>query len=475
MDFPGRNLLFILVVGLLVVPLQSALIPVLQLTTQIWAHRRRSRPSGWRTPASGCRSPSSCCATSSGSCRREMFESAYLDGASPTTAFFRLVLPLSVPAIASLVIFQFMFVWNDLLVALILVGGTADVAPMTVTIANLVNSLRPGLAPADRRGLHQHGPAAGRVLQPAALLRARHPRRSGQGLTRGATSFVARASARATRMLDTAVTSVHVVPHTHWDREWYRPFQDFRMRLVDVVDRVLDMLDAEPELRFTLDGQVAIVDDYLEIRPERESRIRELVESGRLAIGPWQILMDEFLVSGESLVRNLEMGWRRADELGGPMPIGYLPDMFGHVAQMPQILRRAGLTDAVVWRGVPAAVDRHAFRWESPDGSAVRAEYLAAGYDNAALLSVAPDQATRALDRLADEARPWFGTDPMLAMAGTDHTAPAAELATLLRRLGDASGVRIGTIADYVAAAPPLAPDAPRGAASCDRERVPTS
>ena len=180
------------------------------------------------------------------------------------------------------------------------------------------------------------------------------------------------------------VTRVHVVPHTHWDREWYRPFQGFRMALVDVLDRVLDRLDADPSFAFTLDGQMAIVDDYLEIRPEAEARIRERVEAGRLAIGPWQILPDEFLVSGESLVRNLEMGWRRAEELGGPMRAGYLPDMFGHVAQMPQILRRAGLADAVVWRGVPAAIDRHAFRWESPDGSAVRAEYLVDGYDNAA-------------------------------------------------------------------------------------------
>ena len=143
MDFPGRNVLFILVVGLLVVPLQSALIPVLQFTTQIgltgefaavWlAHTGFGLPFAIFLLRNFI-----------GALPREMFESAYLDGASPTTAFFRLVLPLSVPAIASLIIFQFMFVWNDLLVALILVGGTADVAPMTVTIANLVNSLGQG-------------------------------------------------------------------------------------------------------------------------------------------------------------------------------------------------------------------------------------------------------------------------------------------------------------------------------------------
>ena len=169
-------------VGLLVIPLQSALIPVLQLTTGMRPDRDHSRPSGWRTPASGCRSRIFLLRNFFGALPREMFESAYLDGASPTTAFFRLVLPLSVPAIASLVIFQFMFVWNDLLVALILVGGTPRVAPMTVDDRQPGELARPGLAPAHRGGVHQHGAAAGRLLRPAALLRARHPGRLGQGL-----------------------------------------------------------------------------------------------------------------------------------------------------------------------------------------------------------------------------------------------------------------------------------------------------
>ena len=260
-------------------------------------------------------------------------------------------------------------------------------------------------------------------------------------------------------------TTIHLVPHTHWDREWYRPFQSFRMQLVDLVDRVLDMLDTEPAFAFTLDGQLATVDDYLEIRPEGEERIRGHVRSGRLAIGPWQILMDEFLVSGETLVRNLEMGWARAEDFGGPMRVGYLPDMFGHVAQMPQILRAAGLADAVVWRGIPAVIDRHAFRWEAPDGSWVRAEYLPAGYGNAAHLFAAPDGLEGAAQRFVEWARPWFGDDPVLAMYGTDHTAPVPELAGLVSRLNEvqeASMMEISTLAGYIDAAPPLGADAPR-------------
>ncbi|MGZ8513011.1 MAG: glycoside hydrolase family 38 N-terminal domain-containing protein, partial [Candidatus Limnocylindria bacterium] len=260
-------------------------------------------------------------------------------------------------------------------------------------------------------------------------------------------------------------TTIHLVPHTHWDREWYRPFQSFRMQLVDLVDRVLDMLEAEPAFAFTLDGQLATVDDYLEIRPEQEERLRRHAQSGRLALGPWQILMDEFLVSGETLVRNLEMGWARSEAFGGPMRIGYLPDMFGHVAQMPQILRRAGIEDAVVWRGVPSVIDRHAFRWEAPDGSWVRAEYLPAGYGNAAGLFAVPAGVPAAAERFMEWARPWFGSDPVLAMYGTDHAAPVPELAGLVSRLNEvqqASSMEISTLATYVGSAPPLAADAPR-------------
>ncbi len=178
-------------------------------------------------------------------------------------------------------------------------------------------------------------------------------------------------------------TVVGIVPHTHWDREWYAPFQTFRLRLVGLLDTLLELLQNDDAYaRFLLDGQTAVIDDYLEVRPEAEATIRSLVAGGRLTIGPWMILMDEFMVSGETIVRDLQMGMRRGAELGGSMPVGYLPDMFGHIAQMPQILRAAGLDHAVVWRGVPAAIDRSAFWWIAPDGSRVRAEYLYGSYSN---------------------------------------------------------------------------------------------
>jgi mannosylglycerate hydrolase len=245
---------------------------------------------------------------------------------------------------------------------------------------------------------------------------------------------------------------LHLVPHTHWDREWYEPFQRFRLRLVDLVDGVLDRAEADRRFCFTFDGQTAMLEDYLEIRPEAEPRIRALVATGQLAVGPWRILSDEFLVSGETLVRNLEAGLSWAERLGQVMAVGYLPDEFGHAAQIPQLLRLAGFGHAAVWRGVPAAVDRHAFSWSAPDGSSVRAEYLVDGYSNAAGLFAYPDVAV-AGRRLLERLEPYFGADPVLAMYGTDHSSPVPDLPEVVEELNrgqDRYRVRLGTLADYV-------------------------
>jgi mannosylglycerate hydrolase len=107
-----------------------------------------------------------------------------------------------------------------------------------------------------------------------------------------------------------APPTMHLVPHTHWDREWYQPFQRFRLRLVDLVDRILERAAADQRFCFTFDGQTAMLEDYLAIRPEAEPRLRALVAAGQLAVGPWRILSDELLVAGETLVRNLEAGLR---------------------------------------------------------------------------------------------------------------------------------------------------------------------
>ncbi len=241
-----------------------------------------------------------------------------------------------------------------------------------------------------------------------------------------------------------------LVPHTHWDREWYEPFQRFRLRLVELLDQVLDQAEADPRFRFTLDGQTAAVDDYLEVRPENRERLRALVVDGQLAVGPWQILMDEFLCSGENIVRNLERGMTRAMDLGGVMPVGYLPDMFGHCAQMPQVLAGAGLRHACVWRGVPSRISGHAFRWQAPDGSSVRTEYLPAGYGNAAYLFTDPDGPEGRIRDFAARMQPWFGDQGVLAMYGTDHTAPIPDLAQVAARQSSGHSIRVTTLAEYL-------------------------
>ena len=138
------------------------------------------------------------------------------------------------------------------------------------------------------------------------------------------------------------------------------------------------------------------------------------------------------------------------------MPIGYLPDMFGHIAQMPQILRRAGIDDAVVWRGIPAAVERNHFRWRAPDGSEVRAEYLVGGYGQAAYLFAVPETLTRMMEAYHEAMRPFYGDDSLLAMYGTDHAAPAAEMVELVdgvNATAEAHELRIETLAEYLEAA----------------------
>jgi mannosylglycerate hydrolase len=218
---------------------------------------------------------------------------------------------------------------------------------------------------------------------------------------------------------------VHIVPHTHWDREWYLPFQTFRLRLVDLLDDLLPRMETDPSYaRFLLDGQLAVVDDYLAVRPHNAEAIRRLVASGRLSIGPWYTLPDEFLVSGETLVRDLELGLRVGARYGGAMSLGYLPDMFGHVAQMPQILAQFGFDQAVVWRGVPSAIDRSGFWWRSPDGSTVRAEYLPEGYGNGAYLPSDAKSLVRQIAEFDERYDDVLEGSPILWMNGGDHQAP---------------------------------------------------
>ncbi len=214
---------------------------------------------------------------------------------------------------------------------------------------------------------------------------------------------------------------LHLVSHTHWDREWYKPFQVFRLQFVSLVDRLLDLLRADRNYRyFMLDGQTALLDDYCAMRPGREAEIRRLVRSGRLLIGPWHVLMDEFLVSPESIIRNLLLGERTARRFGGKMPVGYIPDQFGHIGQMPQILHGFGIDTACLWRGV--GDEPCEFQWEAPDGSRVFTANLREGYMNAAWLPAdEPEAFARGAGEARDALKDHAASGHLLLMQGFDH------------------------------------------------------
>jgi hypothetical protein len=255
---------------------------------------------------------------------------------------------------------------------------------------------------------------------------------------------------------------VNVVPHTHWDREWYSPFRTFQLRLVELVDKLLELMESDPSYtRYLFDGQMASVDDYLEVRPENEDRLRRLASAGRITFGPWYVLMDEFLVSAETIVRNLQLGLERADAFGGAMEVGYLPDMFGHVSQMPQILSAVGFADAVVWRGVPSAIDKTAFTWVAPDGSAVRAEYLIDGYSAGASVGEDAQALVRRLEAFEEEHVSFF-TDveaPILFPNGGDHQEPQPWLGRVVAEanaIQDYFDISISSLPEALAGTPQL-------------------
>ncbi|HCI82833.1 MAG TPA: hypothetical protein DHW02_24440, partial [Ktedonobacter sp.] len=231
---------------------------------------------------------------------------------------------------------------------------------------------------------------------------------------------------------------------------------------------------------FLLDGQTIVLDDYLQVRPEQEERLRKHIRNGRISVGPWYVQPDEFLVSGESLIRNLHVGLTRAAEFGTPMYVGYVPDDFGHIEQLPQILRGVGIDSAVFWRGVGSEAHKSEFRWQSPDGSHVLVIHLAdpIGYSNARQMPLDPQEFVTRVELLTANVLAKATTDTLLFMNGSDHLEPQAGLpatieaankllahidpsrkhllSTLARteeeriRSYDSIDVRIGTLSEYI-------------------------
>lgn len=248
-----------------------------------------------------------------------------------------------------------------------------------------------------------------------------------------------------------AKRTAHYVVSTHWDREWYESFQDYRFRLVSLLDEVLDTMAADERFAYwQSDGQSVLIEDYLAIRPERRDEIKRLAGAGRLRIGPWFVMPDESLVSGESLVRNLQFGLGLASEFGRPSRVGFVCDIFGHTSQLPQILRGFSIDNAFLWRGVSDGVHGAIFRWQAPDGSEVIAyrfspKYGYCTYAFGVRRCHCPDEpfemdaAVRGLADLIEFEKQRCPTPSLLLFDGGDHIEIEPQTLEILRRANEAA------------------------------------
>jgi alpha-mannosidase len=252
----------------------------------------------------------------------------------------------------------------------------------------------------------------------------------------------------------------HLIPHTHWDREWFLPRAAFHARLIPMMDELIERLQADAAFRtFLLDGQTVLIEDYLQARPERENDIKALVKTGRLQVGPWYVLADELIPSGESLIRNLLLGATDAERLGGRLDVLYSPDAFGHPAALPTLGREFGLKYGVVWRGLggEAGQERDLFRWRGLGSQEILLWHLPpAGYEIGAALPGSgarlPDLWTQVRAILTERATGKH----IPVFVGADHHAPHPTLARLRDLLADlepASAFRISRLDEFFQAA----------------------
>ncbi|HAG00752.1 alpha-mannosidase [Paenibacillus sp. FSL K6-1566] len=238
----------------------------------------------------------------------------------------------------------------------------------------------------------------------------------------------------------------HIISHTHWDREWYLPYEKHHVRLIQLMDSLLETMEKDSEYRsFFLDGQTIIIEDYLQVRPEKKEQLLKLIADGRIIIGPWYILQDAFLTSSEANVRNMQIGHQDAARYGSVAKIGYFPDTFGLTGQIPQLMRQSGIDNAFFGRGVkPTGFNNTVsdggyessfseLMWESPDGSKVLGILFANWYSNGNEVPVDEEEARKFWDRKLADAEKYASTPELLYMNGCDHQPIQRDLAEAIR------------------------------------------
>ena len=185
---------------------------------------------------------------------------------------------------------------------------------------------------------------------------------------------------------------IHLVPHTHWDREWYYTLEEYRYRLVKLMDVLIDCMERDVITYFVADGQTIMLEDYLDVRPENRGRLHALTSAGRLLVGPWYTQPNVFMSGAEAQVRNLLFGRREMANWGGGMDhTNYMPDQFGYTSQLPQMMEQFGMTHLVGARGLPKQCDTY-LTWVGADGTKVNVCALPHSYINACGISPREEQ-----------------------------------------------------------------------------------
>ena len=254
-----------------------------------------------------------------------------------------------------------------------------------------------------------------------------------------------------------------VISHTHWDREWYMPFEQFRLRLIDLIDNLLDILSKDEDYIFHLDAQTVVLEDYLEVKPENRPLLEKYVSKGNILVGPWYLQNDFYYTSGESTVRNLITGRKIAESFGKCSAVGYAPDQFGNISQLPQILNGFGIDSFVFGRGnkvvkkdedgnLYAENTPTEFIWRGEDGSECIAVCLKHWYNNAQHIPEESKLANLLLDINEKNFEGFNVTPYVLLMNGVDHLEPQAdvnEILAFLRKEG--RDIRQYSLDEYVA------------------------
>ena len=264
---------------------------------------------------------------------------------------------------------------------------------------------------------------------------------------------------------------LHIIPHSHWDREWYLPFEKHRVRLVELFDALIETMEKDPDYTYYhMDGQYVVIDDYLEIKPHMRDRLMKLIRDGRIHVGPWYVLQDEYLTSGEANVRNMLYGLRLCRAIGAaPVETGYFPDSFGNISQAPQIVRGFGFDNAIFGRGIndvgsdnqiikQSGMTTSELIWRGADGSEVIAVLFANWYHNAMELPTEEEALRNRLTHIVASTSRFALTPHLLGMNGCDHQPVQTDLQAAIKlanTVQDEVEVKQSNFKDYVDAIRP--------------------